>query len=891
MRSMSEAPRPILATVATIFAAAAILYGFVWMYGVRRPGPVVELGFNQTHDTRFDALNHSVLIHDVAAGSPAERAGLHVGDKITGIDGRMLSAQLAYDESYLRGHPGDAVTLTVERHGEPQPLTMHGTFRAREKGPHAAAYESFAKFSALQVIGLFPIPFLLVGFVVLFLRLEEPAAWLLALLFCAFICAPDLLLPPDISPALRIFMLAFRTIFLGMLGPILYLFFAKFPVRSPLDRRIPWLKWAGLAFSAAIILPGLKMGYPSLPSPLVRWANSTNAEVTISVVLYALFALSIFSLAQNSFLASVPQEARRKSRVILFGTVAGVVPIVIERVAVDFAGYHPPFWTDTVLVVILSLYPLSFAYAVVKHRVMEIPVLLRRSARYVLVQRGYFVLLFVAAAVTIALFTRTFSRFFEAGSNAGMMISAAFGIAIVWVSAPVVKRGTQRIDRAFFRGAYDARVILEDLVEKTRTVSERHELAALLEKQIRGALHPKSLACYLDAGDGNLVAESGKASSLGVLPRPEFPFRFGARFILRAAESIPVTMPLLVQLARTGKAWDVPPAFVTDREELAAPEPLAAECLVPILGRTGGLIGLIMLGQRQSEEPYSGEDKHMLDSVASQAGITLENILLARKMAERMEADRRVAREMEIAREVQARLFPQKFPVLKTLEYRGGCIPAREVGGDYYDFLQLPGERLALVLADIAGKGVSGALLMANLQANLRSQCAMDSKDLERVLTSVNHSFCENTGDASYATLFFADYDDASRKLRYANCGHLPPLLLSGSGGENGAAGACRVERLDPTSMVVGLFDNWKCEVAETRLAPGDTLVLYTDGITEARNSAGEEFGETRLVKTLQDFCHLPVDSLLRAVVKEVQQFTGGEQQDDITLVVARSLV
>jgi serine phosphatase RsbU (regulator of sigma subunit) len=197
---------------------------------------------------------------------------------------------------------------------------------------------------------------------------------------------------------------------------------------------------------------------------------------------------------------------------------------------------------------------------------------------------------------------------------------------------------------------------------------------------------------------------------------------------------------------------------------------------------------------------------------------------------------------------VQARLFPQKFPVMKTLEYRGGCIPAREVGGDYYDFLQLPGERLALVLADIAGKGVSGALLMANLQANLRSQCAMNAEDLRRVLTSVNRSFCENTGDASYATLFFADYDDASRRLRYANCGHLPPLLLS-MAGENGASGSCRVERLDPTSMVVGLFNNWKCEVAETELAPGDTLVLYTDGITEARNLAGEEFGEARLVE------------------------------------------
>src|SRR6266478_3832711 len=146
-------------------------------------------------------------------------------------------------------------------------------------------------------------------------------------------------------------------------------------------------------------------------------------------------------------------------------------------------------------------------------------------------------------------------------------------------------------------------------------------------------------------------------------------------------------------------------------------------------------------------------------------------------MAERMEADRRVAREIEIAREVQARLFPQKLPAMKTPEYIGGCIPARAVGGDYYDFVELREGHLALVLADIAGKGVSGALLMANLQANLRSQYAMAVDDLPQLLASVNRLFYESTGDASYATLFFADYDDCSRRLRYANCGHLPPLL------------------------------------------------------------------------------------------------------------------
>jgi serine phosphatase RsbU (regulator of sigma subunit) len=352
----------------------------------------------------------------------------------------------------------------------------------------------------------------------------------------------------------------------------------------------------------------------------------------------------------------------------------------------------------------------------------------------------------------------------------------------------------------------------------------------------------------------------------------------------RDVDTISATLPLLQEIAQRGKTWEVPPSS----EPVGDLGPLAPECLVPILGRDNNLIGMLVLGQRLSEEPYSGQDKELLDAVAAQAGIALENIRLAEKMAERMEADRRIAQEMEFARQVQARLFPQRLPAMKTLEYTGRCIQARKVGGDYYDFLELHPGRLAMVLADIAGKGVSGALLMANLQANLRSQYAMAVDNLPQLLASVNRLFYESTDDASYATVFFADYDDTTRKLRYANCGHLPPLLLRGNG-KGQASNAPKVERLRSTSTVMGLFEPWHCEIAEVRLAPGDTLVIYTDGITEAENADGEEFGESHLVDTLGSHSHLPAEPLLQAVVGAVRKFTSGnEQQDDITAVVAR---
>jgi sigma-B regulation protein RsbU (phosphoserine phosphatase) len=596
--------------------------------------------------------------------------------------------------------------------------------------------------------------------------------------------------------------------------------------------------------------------------------GSRNAVFLNAALNFDLLFLGIISLAQNSFMAAVPAEARRKSRVILWGTVVGILPIALEKMAEDFAGYRPSFWLGTVLVLVMFLYPLSFAYAVVKHRVMEIPVLLRRSARYVLVQRGFIVLMFMVAASAIALFTHVFSRLLRADTNIGMALSAVFGIVLVWTSAPLVKRGTMRIDRAFFRSAYDSRIILHDLAEKTRTVGDRRQLAMLLERHVSEALHPKTLACYLESGNGRLAAISGTQPA--------------------TLETLAVSAPVFVELARRGKAWEVP-SDSASAEELTALAPLAPECLVPILGRENNLIGMLVLGQRRSEEPYSREDKQLLDSVAAHAGIALENISLAEKMAERMEADRRTNQEMDIARKVQARLFPQKLPAMNTLEYTGACIQARKVGGDYYDFLELRPGRLALVLADIAGKGVSGALLMANLQANLRSQYAVAVDDLPRLLASVNRLFYENSDDASYATLFFADYDDSSRKLRYANCGHLPPLLLRACASSQDQAP--NVERLRSTCTVMGLFEDWHCEIAEVQLAPGDMLVLYTDGITEATNADGEEFGESRLLATLGSNFYLPVGPLLQAIVEAVQQFSrGSEQQDDITLVIARSL-
>jgi len=250
-----------------------------------------------------------------------------------------------------------------------------------------------------------------------------------------------------------------------------------------------------------------------------------------------------------------------------------------------------------------------------------------------------------------------------------------------------------------------------------------------------------------------------------------------------------------------------------------------------------------------------------------------------RAAAEKLESERRTAQELEIAKQVQARLFPQTLPQLKTLEYAGICIQAREVGGDYYDFLNLGQERLGIVIGDTSGKGIGAALLMANLQANLRSQSAIALDQPQRFLRSVNQLFYQNTTDSAYATLFFAEYEDKVRRLRYANCGHYSPLLLRSDD---------RLERLNSTCTVLGLFQEWDCSIEERHLFAGDILALYTDGVTDSFNQAGEDFGEHKLIESLRRHRELRPQLMLDAIVDEVRQFSPHEQHDDITLIVAK---
>lgn len=250
------------------------------------------------------------------------------------------------------------------------------------------------------------------------------------------------------------------------------------------------------------------------------------------------------------------------------------------------------------------------------------------------------------------------------------------------------------------------------------------------------------------------------------------------------------------------------------------------------------------------------------------------------KQADRSRERKKAKSELEIARHVQQRLLPQHAQTLKTLAYAGRCVPAREIGGDYYDFLELGPGRLGVLLADVSGKGVAGALLTANLQASFRSQLELGVKHGKALLVSVNKLFHESTPAEYFATMFYAEYRDQGRELRYINCGHPAALLLRASG---------EVERLEASALPVGIFHWWKCEEKSVPLTPGDVLLITSDGVLEAGVERGEEFGEQRLIDAARSG---PADAegLLEHILSEVQRFSPGAQGDDVTIVALKAV-
>jgi sigma-B regulation protein RsbU (phosphoserine phosphatase) len=728
------------------------------------------------------------------------------------------------------------------------------------------------------------------------------------------------------------------------LTPYLFLvFFLVFPSRSAIERRAPWLKFVLLALTAAEWLRALVVGFSShaawpalaqvrgwlMASGVDQLLGRLATPLTAFMLVFGLVSLGV-NLAQET---SAP--ARRRLSLLLAGGAAGLVPLFLLALF-DQMGRTPSVWFYVLMAPTLGLFPLTFAYVVIRHRVFGIRLILRRGLQYALLSRG--VLVVEVVAIFVVLFvvaSGVLPRLLPAAGPAAIaLLTGLATILLVLFSRQVNRRLLPVIDRAFFRDAYNARRILIDLSGAVRRLTARpDELLDVVVEKIDDSLHPDGVAILLRASHWPLHCGPGIAPRPVAEPEPPGEARFsvcvrhGDEFTPAAGEAadpLVVTVPLTLFFEpgrdgepRTIELWPdewssrragPPLASVVGSRLLDLVRRLGTRLVVPLVSG-GEVAGLIALGGKRSEEPYTGEDKELLLAVAEQVAIALGYGKLIAQAAEQ----ERMRREMEIARDVQRQLLPQRFPALRTLRYDGVCRPAQAIGGDYFDFITVSENRLGIALGDVAGKGVSAALLMAGLQATLRSHAPEHREDLGELVQTVNRLLCESMDEGRFATFFYGVYDDETQQFAYVNAGHNPPIVLGAQHGEHEPAAAraravatadeprdralrlpddeprTRVRHLGPDNLVLGMFPDLDFQQRRVQLAPGDVLLIYSDGVSEAVDADGVEFGTERLEEALATWQELEPQAICEQILEELAIFSGdAPQRDDVTLIVAK---
>jgi sigma-B regulation protein RsbU (phosphoserine phosphatase) len=554
-----------------------------------------------------------------------------------------------------------------------------------------------------------------------------------------------------------------------------------------------------------------------------------------------------------------------------------------------------------------------------QHRKIPFSFLIRRSVRYLLVSHGFRLLQAIAILGALS-FVLTGSRiaFIDRyGNRADIVASIFVTIATIALLTAVNRRVMTSIDRRFFREAYNAELVLTELGEAIPALSKTKQLVELVAGKISDALHPENVTIFLDDEDaGTFVAAfSSDTSRAGaalsarlrglVLRYDDWPINQLRKSILNSGA--------VITADPFSKAPRPESDSVRSNHESQTLRAVRSTLLIPIAAN-GRLRGLISLGQRLSDLPYAGEDRRLLLVVANQVATFIENMELLSRMVE----EERIAGELEMAAAVQRHLFPADGLEDDALEIYGTCLPALGVGGDYYDYFQMDDRHTEIAIGDVAGKGIAAALLMSTVQASLRCQLTSADRSLAEVVSAMNRLLQRSTGEGSYATFFLAQFDKATHRLTYVNAGHNPPMLVRGPpaslaeagkfpdvprtprvlsisapGGNAGLAVSVAekpmISRLTVGGPIIGTFLNGPYAQGTIQLQSGDILVVYTDGVTEALNPTGVEFGEEKLRSIVVEYLGLPARALAARVMAKVLVWQGAAaQHDDITLIAVK---
>jgi sigma-B regulation protein RsbU (phosphoserine phosphatase) len=658
----------------------------------------------------------------------------------------------------------------------------------------------------------------------------------------------------------------------------MFLFGLNFPHRFAWDRRRPWLKYLLIGpLAAAAVLFTVNAGAQILSFASIAALDhvlNTKAASIASLALSITAITGFFAAIGFKLARSANKDARRRLRILLAGSFVSLTPLflfVLVQFALRGTGRSLPEWTVVVAVLLFCMFPLTLAHVIVVERAMDLKMVIRQGVRYGLARTGVRIGLIIAVggAITIAEFSVNGSMLPVVDQI--VILGVTIGLAIV-LGRMARKSAFGWLDRKFFRDAYNADQILEELSDSVRTIVDESLLLETVTKSIAASLHVSKIAVLLN-GNGfyKPIHYHGIALSTAV----------------QLAENGPT-----IEYVKGSK--DPRRIYHDDRRnwvhnapesEAEALKELESQLLLPV-GFKDKLLGILSLGPKRSDQPYSRSDVQLLKSVALQTGLALENSRLTTAIATEMAQREKLSREIEIAREVQERLFPQKLEPIPGLDYFGACRPALAVGGDYYDFLKLANGNFGIAIGDVSGKGIAAALLMASLQASLRGQAMLGQADLARVMCNVNQLVADATPINRYATFFYGEFNLDSRLFNYVNAGHNPPIILRRIEGNE-----VHIIRLTTGGPVIGLFRNAPYQQGSLLLEPGDLFLGFTDGISEAMNREEEEWGEERMIPALESCATSPAMQIVPEMMRYADRFVdGAPQHDDMTLVVMKLL-
>jgi sigma-B regulation protein RsbU (phosphoserine phosphatase) len=527
-------------------------------------------------------------------------------------------------------------------------------------------------------------------------------------------------------------------------------------------------------------------------------------------------------------------EERRQVKWPLWGTMIAVGARIILYIVGTTIGFVltfrndlalPDFWMmapEALAKVLYLLIPLSFAIAIFKYRLMNIDIIIRRTVLYSILSAivfGVYIALVAGVGSLVVHFT--------AVKNQTMIIGSTIIVGLIAI--PLRNRLQRIVDRNLFRERRDYALALRNISSATG-VGDLHAFLKKAAEEVQQAVQNRFVLLALRS-ETHYVAAAKVGIADEVLGTLQIP-------VAEVSDSAPEQTPALRRLGTT----------------LAMP-----------LRAHGDLLGLIALGARLSDQEFVPDDIQFLAAAAQQIALGIENARLRTE-----EADFAQARAM------QQILLPTHFPRLDGFGISGMWQPARSVGGDYFDTIALSDDKVAVCIADVAGKGMPAALLMANLQAAVKATAGPDV-DPAQLCDKVKRVVASNLAGGTFITFFYGVVDASTRTFAYSNAGHNPPILARADGS------VVRLTAGGPALCRLFIADRHASE--SVSLQPGDRLVLFTDGASEARRG-DEELGDERLVSLVTNNRHLSAEALQNTIAHEVAAFSGGSLDDDLTLVV-----